>query len=235
VQSTRGSQVAGYTTNFVDISPPIFVPGFSQATTNYLDPGAAYVPVLPPPSGTIGATSGLPSTVSISAANTRGLADYFGGALPIGSLLMVGSFSISEPTIQSNFAAGNLGAIMAAFTPYGTSFTVGEGTDVAASWDVSLSEAGFGGRQIYLLAVNQPSLGSATQMGIFTAPSWIFPGAGSTIAIDLDSATDFVIGAQGGPLTVTLTLGDETYTFSDTARLSILPGRFLYYRVRLGP
>jgi hypothetical protein len=44
-----------------------------------------------------------------------------------------------------------------------------------------------------------------------------------------------VLGAQGGPLTITLRLGGQTYTFDDTARLSVLPGRILFYRVRLGP
>lgn len=128
----------------------------SESTTNYLDVGAAYAPVLPAPSGPIGTTSGVPSTVHISAANTRGSADSLGQALPVGSLLMLGRFSVSESTIQSNFSAGHLHAIMSAFIAYSTSFAVGDGTGLPASWDISRSAAGFDGQKIYLLAVDKP-------------------------------------------------------------------------------
>jgi hypothetical protein len=236
LQSTKSTaMIAGYNTNLTDTSPVIAVPGVGASTTNYIDPGAAYAPVLAAPSGQIVTTSTVPSTVSSSAAGTRGITDSLGNALPIGSLLMLGTFSISEPTIQSNFLAGNVSAIMSNFTPYSTSFAVGEGTDLPASWEVSSSAAGFGGRQMYLLAIDKPTFAAATHLGIYTAPSWVFPADGSEIDIDLADVTDFVIGAQGSPLTINLPLGGETYTFTDTARLSVLPGRFLFYRVRLVP
>jgi hypothetical protein len=76
-------------------------------------------------------------------------------------------------------------------------------------------------------------LAAANHLGIFTAPSWTFPADGSQTNIDLADVTDFVIGALGGSLTINLPVGGETYTFNDTARLSVLPGRFLFYRVRL--
>jgi hypothetical protein len=148
---------------------------------------------------------------------------------------MLGTFSISESTIQSNFTAGNVSAIMSNFTPYSTPFAVGNGTGLSASWDVSESAAGFGGQQIYLLAVDAPTLAAANHLGIYTAPSWTFPADGCQTNIDLEDVTDFVIGAQGGSLTLNLVLGGETYTFTDTARLSVLPGRILFYRVRLVP
>ena len=233
LQSTKRAAIASYTTNFADVSPVIFVSGVGASTTNYLDVGSAYAPMLTPPSGNIVTTSGVPSTVSISADNTRGITDSLGQALPIGSLLMLGTFSMSEPTIQSNFFAGNVAAIMSNFTPYSTSFAVGDGTGLPASWDVSRSAAGFGGQQIYLLAIDKPTFAPASHLGIFTAPSWVFPAGGGTNTIALEDVTDFVIGAQGGSLTINLPLGGETYTFSDTARLSVLPGRILFYRVRL--
>ena len=37
----------------------------------------------------------------------------------------------------------------------------------------------------------------------------------------------------GGTLTINLPLGGATYTFADTARMSFLSGRILFYRVRL--
>lgn len=178
--------------------------------------------------------TGTPSTVNTTAIGARGLADSLGLAIPGGSLLTVGTFSIDEPTIRSNFYAGNLGAIMSAFTPYTNSFSIGDGTGLSASWDVSLSAPGLGGQKIYLLATNKPTLDKATHLGVFTAPSWVFPSNGDEITIDLEDATAFVIGAKGGPLTISVGLG-PSYTFSDTARLSYLPGRNLFYRVRLAP
>jgi hypothetical protein len=124
---------------------------------------------------------------------------------------------------------------MSAFTPYGTAFAVGDGTGLPASWDVSRSAAGYGGQHIYLLAVDTPNLAKASQVGIFTAPSWVFPDDGGEIFIDLEDVTDFVVGTHDGPLTIKLPLDDATYTFADTARLSALPGRSRFYRVRLEP
>jgi len=233
LQSTKAAAIAGYTTNFTDISPVIVLSGVGVSTTNYLDPGVAYAPVLTPPGGTMVTTSVVPSTVSISAADTRGLADSLGGAVPVGSLLMLGAFSISESTIQSNFYAGNVSAIMSAFTPYTNSFAVGDGTGLPASWIVSRNAAGFGGQKMYLLAIDKPTFAAATHLGIYTAPSWVFPDDGNEIDIDLADVTDFVIGAQGGSLTINQ--GLSNYTFDDTAKLSFLPGRILFYRVRLVP
>jgi PKD repeat protein len=232
LQSTKGTaMIASFNTNFADASPVIAVPGVGITTTNYLDIGAAYAPVLISPGGQMSTTSTVPSIVDCSASDTRGITDSLRQALPIGSLLMLGTFSISEPTIQSNFTAGNVGAIMSAFTPYTNAFAVGDGTGLPASWSVSLSAAGFGGQQIYLLAIDKPTLAAATHLGIYTAPSWVFPDDGNEIDIDLEDVTDFVIGAQGGSLTVFQ--GLSNYTFTDTAKLSFLPGRILFYRVRL--
>jgi PKD repeat protein len=234
LQSTKSTaMIAEYTTNFADASPTIVVSGLGPTTTNYLDAGAAYAPVLTAPDGTIVTTSVVSSTVSISAVGTRGITDSLGHALPIGSVLMLGTFSISEPTIQSNFLTGNVSAIMSNFAPYGTAFAVGDGSSLPASWSVSRSAPGFGGLQIYLLATDKPTLAAANHLGIYTAPSWTFPTGGGTNTIDLADVTDFVIGALGGSLTINLPVGGETYTFNDTAKLSVMPGRILFYRVRL--
>lgn len=234
LQNTKGTaMIAAYNTNFVDVSPTILVSGLGPTTTNYLDAGAAYAPVVTAPGGSMVTTSVVASTVSISAAGTRGIEDSVSNALPIGSVVMLGTFSISEPTIQSNFLAGNISAIMSNFTLYGAAFKVGDGTGLPATWDVSQSAAGFGGQKIYLLATDKPTLAAANHLGIYTASSWTFPPDGTATNIDLADVTDFVIGAQGGSLTINLPVGGETYTFTDTARLSVLPGRILFYRVRL--
>ncbi len=236
LQSTRAAAIASFTTNFADVSPVLAVPNDGGTTTNYLDVGAAYAPVLPPPGGS---TNSLiqngTSTVSCSAQSTRGIADSLGNALPVGSQLLLGTFTIDETAIRSNFFAGNLGAIMSALIPYDAPFAVGDGTALPASWSVSRSASGFDGRPIYLVAIDAPNAAKAGHLGVFTAPSWVFPAGSDDITINLDSVTDFVIGSLGGPLTINLPLGGETYTFNDTARLSALPGRILFYRVRLGP
>jgi len=226
--------VAGFNTNFFDTSPEVTVPVSGPATTNYLDAGAAYAQALTAPSGHLPTTSSVPSTVNCSADGTRGLVDSLGNALPVGSVLLLGTFSISDATIQSNFYAGNLNAIRSAFTPYTNSFAVGNGTGEPASWEVTRSAEGYGGHQIYLLAIDAPDVAKATNLGIFTAPSWIFPSDGNSTSIDLGDVTDFVIGAQGGPLTIPLGLG-QNHIFNETARLSELPGRIMFYRIRLGP
>jgi hypothetical protein len=233
LQSTKSTaMIAGYNTNFTDISPIIVLSGLGPTTTNYLDVGATSAPVLPAPGSHLSTTSIVPSTVQASAQYTRGLADSLGQAVPIGSKMMLGTFGISESAIQSNFVAGNLEAVMSTFAEYTNLFYVGDGTSEPASWNTSRSAPGFAGKQIYLLAVNTPSFAAATECGIFTAPSWVFPPDGGTNTIDLEDVTDFVVGSQGGSLTIGLPL-NQTYTFTDTARLSVLPGRILFYRVRL--
>jgi hypothetical protein len=41
VQATTGNANGSYSTNFVDISAPIIIPGNGDATTNYTDSGGA--------------------------------------------------------------------------------------------------------------------------------------------------------------------------------------------------
>ena len=175
-------------------------------------------------------TSVVSSTVSISAVGTRGIEDSLGQALPIGSQLMLGTFGISESTVQSNFTAGNVSAIISNFIPYSTSFAVGDGSSLPASLSVSRSAAGFDGRQIYLLAIDKPTFIAANHLGIFTAPSWIFPTGGGTNTIDLADVTDFVIGAQGGSLTINLPVrGERHILLATSAKLSFPPGEEFFF------
>jgi hypothetical protein len=50
---------------------------------------------------------------------------------------------------------------------------------------VSRSAAGFGGQQIYLLAIDKSTLATANHLGIYTASSWVFPADGDEIDVDL--------------------------------------------------
>jgi len=234
VQSTKAAAISAFNTNFMDVALPISVPGDGESTTNYLDLDAACAPRLPAPGG-LSPTNGSLFAVLCCADSTRGLADSLGAAIPEGSLVMLGTFDISEATIQTNFEAANLTAIMTAFTPYTDPFAVGDETGLPASWCATRNATGFRGDKIYLLAVDKPTLSAATHLGIFSAPLWALPATGDSINIDLQDATEFIVGSHGGPLTVNSPGDGQPYMFGDTARLSVLPGRILFYRVRLVP
>ena len=76
---------------------------------------------------------------------------------------------------------------------------VGVATDIDGAFLVMSvkSGAGFFGQRIYLLAVNAPTVAAATQVGVFTNPSWVFPANDTgTGAIELsDAGTTALIGA----------------------------------------
>lgn len=78
--------------------------------------------------------------------------------------------------------------------------TVGDGIGIDGTFAISSTKsgAGFFSQQIYLLAVNAPTVAAATQVGVFTNPSWIFPASDAAApgAIDLsDVGTTALIGA----------------------------------------
>jgi PKD repeat protein len=232
LQSTTNTTGGGYSNQFVDISPVIVVPGLGESTTNYdvigVLAGAGDTPV---GTGTnTHSSQSTASTIAISALYSRGLADS-SGVVPTNSLVILGTFGISESAIRSCLTTGGVSAVLSAFTTYGAPFAVGDGSGIPASWDVVVNATGFGGEQIYLVAFDQPTVAASTQMGIFTAPSWVFPGDGSPLVIKLEDVTDFVIGAHGGPLTI----DSVGYTFDDSAQLAFIPVPSRFYRVRLGP
>ena len=236
LQGTVRVAAGGYTNNFFDISPAITVSGAGGATTNFLLTGALTSPGSAAPSGpvvpSVPQSPSMALTVEASAWNTRGIADAYGNALPVSNLVMFGTFSIDEPTIQSEFQAGEIGSIMSAFTPCGASFAVGDGTDVPATWGIDVDGTSFIGQQMYIVVADRPTVEEASQLGIFTGPTWVLPSDQTFTNIDLETATDFVVGAPGGSLTIDW--GDP-YTFTDTAQLAPVPMVSRFYRVRLVP
>ena len=235
LQGTTWVAGSGYTNAFFDISPAIAAAGVGASSTNFLIAGAL---ARPGPVTPVGPVAGAPAQpppsaqllVESTAYDTRGLADASGNAVAISNLVMLGAFSIDEPTIQSNFNAGNIRAILSAFTPCGPAFIVGQDTGAPATWDQGMDGTSLIGRQMYLVAVNHPTLEGATQLGIFTGPTWILPGDSSYTNLDLETATDFVVGTAGGPLTIDW---GGPYTFTDTAQLAVIPVAHRFYRIRL--
>jgi len=132
-----------------------------------------------------------------SAINTRFLTLRGGTTgVPQGDYIAIGLVTNTAYTASlANFSPSAVASSMILWD----SSTVGAGIDIDGTFAVSSTKpgAGFFSQQIYLLAVNAPTVAAATQVGVFTNPSWIFPasntGAG---AIELsDAGTTALIGA----------------------------------------
>jgi len=144
-------------------------------------------------------------TVNWGAQNSNGLGTSGGAELPIGDLIRIGTFNLTDAQIQQNQFDLNL--LNASFIQYGTA-VIGEAVDVAAYWSASTTAStdalGINGDKIYYWAFNAPSLGAATEQGIFTSsnPGWVFPsdsGVPNTTTIDLEQVglSGIVVGGFG--------------------------------------
>jgi hypothetical protein len=160
-------------------------------------------------------------SVSWGAQNSNGLGDAAGSELPIGDLIRIGSFTLTDAQVQA--AASNFSALNAAFVQYGTA-AVGDGFGFAAHWaavtSASTDSLGINGHRIYYWAFNAPSTGAATQYGVFTStsPDWVFPSDGSipnTTTTDLEQVDKILIGGFGS--------GTSTATGAALFNLVIIP------------
>lgn len=149
----------------------------------------------------LGAATSFAGTVNWQAATDNGLADASGIKLAPGSLLLVGSFDISDATIQAN--AFNLAFLASHFATFGSS-SIGTGVgglpgffaqSTVGTFDTTTPFA-VGGNQIYIWAFNTSSMGTATQQGVFSltgSSEWLFPHDTDIITtrtIDLTDLTD---------------------------------------------
>ena len=148
------------------------------------------------------------ATLNWGAAVDRGLGDQNGNDLSAGSLLRVGTFTIDNNTIRNN--SGNLSFLDASFLQFGTS-TIGEGfVGANGHWSTSSSSADpqFANEPVYIWAFNSPTLGGATEHGIFTSigGSWTYGSDGGPIpwegTIDLSEvqegdANQIIVGGFG--------------------------------------
>jgi hypothetical protein len=136
------------------------------------------------------------ATINWSASNDTGLATASGSALPIGSLIQLGYFTVADSVISAAVTAGDISTISSDWVSI-ASTTVGTGTSLAASYTLTstptLSGAALG-HQIYEWAVNASTVGAATQQAIFyepstSNPSWNFPGSNlASTTIDIGQA-----------------------------------------------
>jgi hypothetical protein len=96
----------------------------------------------------------------------------------------------------------NPAGLDAAFVDWAVN-SIGTGTGIDGSWSITTGApgAGFFSQQIYLLAFNTANSASASQVGLFTNPSWVFPAsdAANPGTIELsDAGLLALIGAIGG-------------------------------------
>ena len=119
--------------------------------------------------------------------------------LPQGDYIAIGIDTNNAGLSLSNPAG--ISGIAESLDIWATS-TVGQGAGVEGAFSVTSSSAGTGffGDQIYLLAVNTSSPGTASQVGVFTNPAWVFPASDTASANSLDigdAGTTAVIGSFG--------------------------------------
>ncbi len=131
-------------------------------------------------------------------AGVNSLSDAFGVNLLPGNLLLIGSFNISDSTIQAN--SGNISFLLSHFSQYGSS-TIGSGVGNTPglfyqNTIANLDTAGVAGQRIYIWAFNSPIATTATQQGIFSQSAlnnWIFPHESdipNATSVDLSNLTN---------------------------------------------
>ena len=122
-------------------------------------------------------------SVSWGALISNGLGTSGGAELPIGDLIRIGTFTVTDAVIQQN--QFNLNFLNASFIEFGRAAIGDDGSTPnalpPAHWNAtatgSTDTLGLNGRRIYYWAFDAPSLGAATQQGIFTSSDsrWVFP------------------------------------------------------------
>jgi hypothetical protein len=121
---------------------------------------------------TVSSYAAGPISVNWGAGDVTEFTDVSGTALPVGDLVLVGTFTVAPTDGQSTLAN---------FVTFGTGHS-GDGALPAgySSDGLTASDAGFAHTQMYLVVVNATTIGAATQEGIYTVsdvqnPAWKFP------------------------------------------------------------
>jgi len=115
--------------------------------------------------------------------------------VPAGDLVEIGI--VSSPATAA--AATSPAQLQATLNVFGTT-TIGTGTaGVAGSFATATGApgAGFFSQQIYLVAYNAATVGAATQFGMFTDTSWVFPASDGASANSLDLGDAGVTAVKG--------------------------------------
>ncbi|MBA3962069.1 MAG: DVUA0089 family protein [Chthoniobacterales bacterium] len=149
------------------------------------------------------------SQVSWGAADSNGIGGVNGTDLPVGNLVRVGSFNISDSQIVANKT--DLAFLESHFIEFGRA-AIGDGVGgIAAFWfkntTASTDALAIAGARIYYFIYNAPAGSTPTQIGVFTAPNngaWIFPDDNAipnTTSTDLANvphdSTGLIIGGFG--------------------------------------
>lgn len=127
-----------------------------------------------------GAISARAAQVTWGAQVSNGLGTADGSDLPVGNLVRLGTFNISDSTIAAN--AKNVTYLNSHFIEFAHAANGDNVSGHKAHWAADSSNSstslGVANIRIYYWAFNSSSLTTATQIGIFTAPTnsrWQFP------------------------------------------------------------
>jgi len=169
---------------------------------------------------TAGTTQVNAMTENWSAQATRFLT-LFGGTtgVPSGDLIEIGTVA-SPATAAAATSPAQLQATMSVFA----ASTVGTGTGVDGSFTVGSSAPGAGKftAQIYLICFNAATPGTATQMGMFTNPSWVFPASDVAAPGNMDLGDSGTTAVKGNLSSGTVA-SPAAIAGGDAAALVVVP------------
>lgn len=131
--------------------------------------------------------------LTAGAATSNAFTTSAGALLPAGSLVRIGTFVVSDTSIQEN--SSNLTYLNTNFREV-FSTTVGTGADGANGYfstvsnniDTTASGLNVSGAMLYYWVFNAPSQVSATEQGIFTSSLWEIPSGNGSV-LDLSNIT----------------------------------------------
>lgn len=162
--------------------------------------------------------------ISFGAAISSGFATNNGADLSTGSLVLVGTFNLTPSEIAA--AGNNLSLLNSKWTQIGSAF-IGDGDPAVAGSNSDPANAGLfignaplintsasglniAGSTLYYWVFNAPTMGAATQHGIFGSTTWTIPSGTGTFS-DLALDTDLNYLTAAGPTlagTALLPVGD---------------------------
>ena len=139
--------------------------------------------------------------------------------VPIGDLIEIGI--VSNPGAAA--AATTPAQLQALITVFASS-TVGTGTGIAGSFTVGSTApgAGFFGGQVYLVAYNAATVAAATQGGMFTDATWLFPVSDGAAPGNMDLG-DVGVSAPRGTLSSGTVTSPADIAGTDAASLAVFP------------
>jgi len=173
------------------------------------------------------------AAVALTASSAFAMSENWSAQLSRFLTLQGGTTGIASGDLVEIGTVASPGTASAALTPaqlaatmnVWATTTVGTGTaGVNGSFAAVTASpgAGFFSQQIYMLAFNASTVGGATQMGMFTDTSWVFPASDGASANSLDLGDTGVTAVKGQLSSGTVTSPSDI-AGGDAASLVLVP------------